>query len=85
MSNTLSKINAMYDLIHANNWGPYIGAEETGDNGVYVWTDGSPWDYTAASNDGLHSTETRIAAWTDGKWHDWGQGESVLHCMCRRH
>jgi len=63
----------------------YIGAEETSVNGVWAWNDATPWDYTPSMNDGLNNVfETRIAAYTDGKWHDWGTGESSIPVICRR-
>jgi len=76
--------NAMYTLINANNWGVYLGAEQTSVKGVYEWADGSPWDYT---DWGITETryEPRLAAWTDGTWHNWGNGDHIMHCMCRRH
>merc|ERR1712070_458047 len=66
----------------------YIGAVETNDNGHgnmdgFMWSDGSTWDYTAPLNDGLHSSETRIALGSQNKWHDYGQGSHHLTAVCR--
>ena len=62
----------------------YLGATETSTNAKFVWDDGSPWDYTNPSNDGLRSSESRIA-FTIGtpQWHDWGNNQSKLGVVCR--
>merc|ERR1719272_665713 len=62
----------------------YLGATETSTNDKFVWDDGSPWDYTNPSNDGLRSSESRIA-FTIGtpQWHDWGNNQSNLGVVCR--
>jgi hypothetical protein len=50
----------------------YIGAIETSTNGVYSWSDGTPFDYTTSwGDDGLDNTnESRIAAKATGMWSD---------------
>ena len=64
----------------------YLGATETTTNGEWTWADGSPWDFTNPSNDGLKSSgETRIA-FTTGRpqWQDWGRGNAKLGVVCRK-
>jgi hypothetical protein len=61
----------------------YLGAIETSTNGMYDWSDGTPWDYTAPMNDGLSSSETRIIMNSDFKWHDSGTGGTVVPAICR--
>ena len=62
----------------------YLGAVETKINAKWAWTDGTPWDYTNPSNDGLKSSETRLA-YNPGtpQWHDWGTGSDKLGVICR--
>ena len=64
----------------------YLGATETRTNGRYRWLDGSKFTYTNPSNDGLKSSENKLAitpAPVKPQWHDWGTGTSKLGVVCR--
>jgi hypothetical protein len=63
---------------------PDLGAEETEANSVYSWEDGTPWDWTNPSNDGLRSTgEDKVGVRVGGQWDDWETGGALLGVVCR--
>ena len=64
----------------------YLGARESEVNGEFSWDDGSTWDWTNPSNDGMSDQgETRLA-FNSGvpQWHDWGTGDALLGVVCRK-
>ena len=64
----------------------YLGATDTAQNGIWIWADGTSWDYKNPSNDGLNSSlETRLAFATGSpQWNDWGRGSGKLGVVCRK-
>ena len=70
-------------LVNTNS---YLGAMESTKNGVWEWADGTPWDYTDPSNDGLANIRESRLAFSPGtpRWHDWGNGDATLGVVCRQ-
>ena len=65
--------NAIKSMLRTTS---YVGATEIGNGGTsakhWKWDDGTPWDYINPSNDGLRTSENRIAFSTGNpQWHDW--------------
>ena len=63
----------------------YLGAT-SGGSGNWEWHDGSDYDYeiTYSENGLLGTSETHMAIYTDGNWHDWGTGDTTLGVVCRK-
>ena len=60
----------------------YIGASSDG-KGNWRYVDGSNW-WSYSNNDGLAGTsETKLAVGTNGRWNDWGTGDSLLGVVCQ--
>ena len=68
------------------NSASYLGAIESTKNGVWKWADGTSWDYTDPSNDGLANIrESRLAFYpSTPRWRDWENGGAALGVVCRK-
>jgi hypothetical protein len=51
----------------------YLGATDEGEEGTWVWVNGSPWDFTAwlrGQPNNYFGTEHYLATYDEGKWVD---------------